>query len=141
MQNTLFVFLSLLFGGFGAWIVQNYGCKLGIVDVPNERSSHTHIVPKGGGTGILAAFVFCSVLLKIPETFWGPALCLSIVSFLGDRSEILPKFRLMVQFSCSLLFLTAFFIPGRLLYRLIFLFCPWQFILQELQTFIISWMG
>jgi Fuc2NAc and GlcNAc transferase len=109
MQIIISVLLSFLSGGLGAFLIRTYGSHLGIVDVPNERSSHTMVVPKGGGVGILAAFVLCSLFLRVPGTFWGPALCLSMVSFWGDRHEILPKYRLIIQFACSLLFLVALF--------------------------------
>ena len=109
MQNILVVIISLLLGGLGAWIIQNYGDRLGIIDVPNERSSHSEIVPKGGGIGILAAFVFCALLLGFPGTFWISALVLSIVSFFGDRIELSAKLRLIIQFGCSLIFLIGLF--------------------------------
>lgn len=109
MQNILVVVISLLSGGIGAWIIQNYGDRLGIIDVPNERSSHTEIIPKGGGIGILAAFIFCAFILGLSGTFWLPALVLSVVSFFGDRIELSAKLRLIVQFVCSLIFLTGLF--------------------------------
>ncbi|MCK5541124.1 MAG: glycosyltransferase family 4 protein [Desulfobacterales bacterium] len=109
MQNILIVFISFLFGCLGAWIIHKIGYKLGVLDVPNERSSHTKDIPKGGGIGILAAFVFSSIIIKIPITFWVPALVLSIVSFFGDKVELSVKFRLLIQFICSFIFLINFF--------------------------------
>jgi len=105
MQNVIIVFICLMIGAIGALVIQKYGFKLGIVDVPNERSSHEQIIPKGGGIGILAAFVFCSVFLGFPKTFWISAFVLALVSFLGDRLDIRPRVRLVVQFACGLVFL------------------------------------
>lgn len=70
MQGIIVVFVCLLTGGLGAWAIQRYGFKLGIVDVPNERSSHDNVIPKGGGIGMLAAFVFCSLYLGVSKSFW-----------------------------------------------------------------------
>ena len=57
---------------------------------------------KGGGIGILAAFVFGSIALGISGSFWLSATSLALVSFLGDRVDIQPKFRLLVQFIAAL---------------------------------------
>ncbi|MCK5310821.1 MAG: glycosyltransferase family 4 protein [Desulfobacteraceae bacterium] len=80
-----------------------------MTDVPNERSSHTKDVPKGGGIGILISFVLSSIVLNIPKAFWIPALVLSVISFFGDRIELSVKFRLIMQFVCSIIFLTNLF--------------------------------
>jgi len=105
MPNSLLYIACLILGGVGAWLVVKFGFKLGIVDVPNERSSHTQPIPKGGGIGILAAFVLSSLLLSIPSGFWLPATALALVSFYGDRSGLSAKFRLPIQFSAASVFL------------------------------------
>ena len=70
------------------------------MDIPNERSSHEIAmpVPKGGGIGILAAFLVASISLGIPVSFWLSATLLALLSLFGDRVDISPKFRLLVQF-------------------------------------------
>jgi UDP-N-acetylmuramyl pentapeptide phosphotransferase/UDP-N-acetylglucosamine-1-phosphate transferase len=77
---------------------------LGLVDKPNNRSSHERVTPKGGGIGILAAFVFASLFLKMNLAFWLPATVLALFSLLGDRIEISPKIRLSVQFIVTMFF-------------------------------------
>ena len=64
--------------------------------------------PKGGGIGILAAFVFASLILKVSPAFWVPACLLSFVSLLGDKAEIHPKLRLPIQFVAAIVFLLLF---------------------------------
>lgn len=83
---------------------------MGIIDVPNERSSHSNIIPKGGGIGILANFVFLGIYLDLPVYFWVVGLILSIVSLCGDKFEIRPKLRLITHFSCCTFFLMGYFI-------------------------------
>jgi Fuc2NAc and GlcNAc transferase len=85
-------------GGAGAWLISRWGKKFSLLDHPNDRSSHDTVVPKGGGIGILAAFLFCSIVLDAPKNFWIPTGFLAIFSFWGDRSEISPKIRLVIQF-------------------------------------------
>jgi Fuc2NAc and GlcNAc transferase len=93
----------LILGGAGAWIIGKFAPQLGLVDCPNERSSHAVPTPKGGGIGIGAAFVLSSLVLKIPIVFWLPATILALISFYGDRFAISPKFRLPIQFIAALI--------------------------------------
>lgn len=96
---------SFVLGGAGAWLISRWGKALGLVDHPNERSSHVVPIPKGGGIGILVAFILSSLVLKIPPGFWLPATFLAIVSFYGDRFPIFPRFRLPIQFIAALVLL------------------------------------
>lgn len=104
-MHTFIVLMACVLGFLGAWFINNYGIKIGIIDVPSERSSHIGIVPKGGGIGILAVFIMCGLLLKLPISFWMPGSCLAIVSFFGDKIEIKPKYRLVIHFFCCVVFL------------------------------------
>ena len=107
-KANLFAYLiSFSFGGFGAWVIGNWGNKLSLLDKPNARSSHDAITPRGGGIGILAAFLICALVLSFPKTFWIPATLLSLFSLWGDRSEIRPRFRLSVQFGASIILLVG----------------------------------
>lgn len=92
----------LILGGAGAWIIFLFAFRVGLVDHPNERSSHATPTPKGGGIGILAAFVLSSVTLNIPAGFWLPATILALISFYGDKFPISPRFRLPIQFIAAL---------------------------------------
>ena len=117
-MNMIIILLSLLFGSLGALVIKKNGFRLDLIDVPNHRSSHKKETPKGGGIGILIAFVVSSICLNISIAFWMPALVLSGISFLGDRFELSIKFRLIIQFVCSIIFLidvlfaTEVAIPG-----------------------------
>ena len=81
----------------GAWIASISARKLGLLDYPNDRSSHMDPTPKGGGVGILAAFVFGSLWWHIPLIFWVPASAVSLVSLVGDFKDISIKIRLVIQ--------------------------------------------
>ena len=111
----LFVFfISLVVGFSGAVLIEKYGFKLGIIDVPNERSSHSDLIPKGGGLGVLVSFIIVCLILNISKFLWFPAIFLSLVSFFGDRTEINPKNRLYIQFCCTLVFLFGTFLTMKL---------------------------
>ncbi|MCP4023587.1 MAG: glycosyltransferase family 4 protein [Desulfobacteraceae bacterium] len=98
----------MLLGGGGAWFVSRYGLRFNIMDVANERSSHSGSIPKGGGVGILSAFVFMALILRLPLFFWIPCLVISLLSFWGDRQELSVKLRLIIQFGCALVAMIAF---------------------------------
>jgi len=119
----LLIFFSIFSGIIGAIFIYKYGIKLGFADIPNERSSHSDIVPKGGGIGILTAFAVYAFYARMDFFFWIPAIVLSIVSFAGDRHQISPGLRLYIQFICSFIFLIGLFFYGKtspFLYILIF---------------------
>ncbi len=85
---------SVILGGVGAWVISRWGPALGVLDRSNHRSSHEGVVPKGGGIGILAAFLFSAWMLGFPALFSVSAGLVSLLSLYGDRHEIPPKFRL-----------------------------------------------
>ena len=98
-------FLSIFLSAAGAWFVSKYGHHLNLLDRPNHRSSHHTATPKGGGLGLLVAFLSASVLLGIPAGLWLTAAFLAGISFMGDRSEISPAYRLFCQFAAGIIFL------------------------------------
>jgi len=106
VDNLVLYISCTTLGGAGAWLISRWGKLLGFLDSPNDRSSHTGVVPKGGGIGILAAFLVCSIVLSVPRSFWIPAVLLSLFSLWGDRSEIRPKTRLLFQFAAGVILLT-----------------------------------
>jgi len=52
----MIVCVSLLLGFAGAWFMSHYAFRFGLLDIPNNRSSHNLPTPRGGGIGILLAF-------------------------------------------------------------------------------------
>lgn len=97
MGYILIYLTSLVLGGAGAGIAALYGHKLGLLDHPNKRSSHNSPTPKGGGIGILAAFVSVSLYARIPPSFWIPGVFIGLLSLYGDKREFSPKLRLPLQ--------------------------------------------
>jgi UDP-N-acetylmuramyl pentapeptide phosphotransferase/UDP-N-acetylglucosamine-1-phosphate transferase len=104
VENIIIYIICLAFGGVGAWVIARLGSQFSLLDISNRRSSHEGVVPKGGGIGILASFVFASLFLEEPLAFWLPATFLALFSLLGDRIEISPKIRLPVQSIAALIF-------------------------------------
>ena len=91
-------FLSIAIGALGAWGVARYGERLGLIDLPKERSSHLFPTPRGGGIGLLIVLIVASISQGISLFFWIPLSAISLLALLGDRIEISPKRRLFFQF-------------------------------------------
>jgi len=114
VESSILYIACMFLGGAGAWLVVRWGSGLGLLDKANHRSSHKGVVPKGGGIGILAAFLLASGVLGLPILFWMCAGLISLLSLYGDRREIPPKVRLSIQLlgSVGLLF-GLFYWEGR----------------------------
>jgi Fuc2NAc and GlcNAc transferase len=107
VMTTGIYFLSILLGVTGACLVSRFAGEMGLLDCPNTRSSHCIPTPRGGGIGILAAFLLSAAVAGISITTWLPIGLLSILAFWGDRIDLSPKLRLLAQ-----LFLMEFLIVG-----------------------------
>lgn len=95
------VLISFLFGILGAFLISKYALAFGLVDLPNERSSHLIPTPRGGGIGICAAVLFAAVFYHIPWVVVLSAAVLSIASFLDDRWGLRVTIRFIIQFGCA----------------------------------------
>lgn len=107
MNWSIYLLLSLCLGATGAWSVVKIGANYGLMDLPGYRSSHSRPTPKGGGIGILLAFITASLLIALPITFWIPATIISLTGLIGDRVELSKSNRLVVQFACALFVLVG----------------------------------
>ena len=93
--------ISVVLGMAGAALILAIGKRSGLLDEPGQRSSHQIPTPKGGGIGILAAFVVGCLWTGIATHIM--ILC-GLVSFLGllsDRMDIAPHRRLVIQILCA----------------------------------------
>jgi Fuc2NAc and GlcNAc transferase len=76
-----------------------------LMDMPNKRSSHTAPVPRGGGIGILLAFMLSAMVLRLPTAIIYAAIIVGFVSFYADHFFLSIKFRLFMHFLAAFLFL------------------------------------
>jgi len=109
MQYLILYIASLVLGGAGAWLISRWGTTIGLLDRSNDRSSHDGIIPKGGGIGIMAAFLLASWVLGLPLLFWISIGLTALVSLYGDRRELPAKVRLCVQFLAGIVLLVGLF--------------------------------
>ena len=99
--------LSLVLGAGGAVFFVLFGNRLGFLDLPDERSSHRVATPKGGGIGILAAFICLSIFYDISVSFWIPAAMVALVGLYSDRRDLSPGIRLLAHFIAALVLVVA----------------------------------
>lgn len=93
--------LSFLLGFSGAYIISRYALQLGLVDIPNERSSHFIPTPRGGGVGICMAILLSALFYHIPWVVMLSVAVLAISSLIEDRWGIDVKVRFAIQLGCA----------------------------------------
>lgn len=82
-----------------------------LIDVPNERSSHSGLIPKSGGVGIVVAFAAaCLVIYHVADKarisdqyFWAFLICavgLAFVSFVDDVTQKSFVAKICAQIAC-----------------------------------------
>ena len=88
---------SLVLACLGAWLLARHAGRLGLVDYPNERSSHSAPTATAGGVGILVAFVVVSALVSVPAALWVPAMLVGLLGLATDVRDIAPGARLAFE--------------------------------------------
>jgi Fuc2NAc and GlcNAc transferase len=86
-------------------LVRDFVASRGLLDIPNERSSHTRATPRGGGIGIVVSMSGALVILALlGNTERGLFLALTVgggavaaVGFLDDRHKLPARWRLLVH--------------------------------------------
>lgn len=73
-----------------------------LLDVPNERSSHSVPVPRGGGLAVMAAVALASAAAALAgnEVLWAPlflAMAIAVVGLADDRWSLPGAVRLVLQ--------------------------------------------
>ncbi len=114
----LYLYLYLFLVSFLlTYFIKNYAIKKSLVDIPNDRSSHTTPTPHGGGIAIVVTwFIGLSYLYYINDIdsslyfalMVGVIIC--VVSYFDDLFELSAKLRLLVQSLVA--FLGLYFLGG-----------------------------
>jgi Fuc2NAc and GlcNAc transferase len=102
-----------------AWVVvfpvRRYAHRLGLLDRPNERSSHVRTTPRGGGIGIIAGALagltvagwFMHPLGSVALTVVGSACLVAAAGLLDDVRGLSPWARLIVQLLAATIVLSV----------------------------------
>lgn len=91
------------------WLSQILQQK-GLIDVPNQRSSHTIPTPRGGGIAIIKGLLVGLVLLylltdiSLPGLyFWIGLFLIALTGFLDDRTDLPVYIRFLLQLAAAIL--------------------------------------
>ncbi len=98
--------LSLLLTGVALSLARRHG----LLDLPNERSSHQVPTPRGGGiaivvasaAGLLMLAAFGSVKASLVMVVLGGGIAVAAVGFVDDRSRLSARTRLAVHLAAAL---------------------------------------
>jgi len=82
-----------------------------LLDIPNDRSSHTQPTPRGGGLGFVIAFALTSAAIAVLNwqsvgcrdvlSIWAALIPLVIVGIFDDRADVPARIRYLVQLGAS----------------------------------------
>jgi len=107
-MNSLLLISIFIITFISIYFLIQYSEKLGLVDIPNERSMHKKVTPRGAGIAFVLS-VFVSVLffdLEDFKTYYYIYLAIAIVFAVGvwdDLKNISPKIKFLFLFVSSLL--------------------------------------
>lgn len=96
-----------------SWVItgllHRFALAKSLVDIPNERSSHTVPTPRGGGLSVVVTFLIGLALLWVTSTLdskpfvalAGAGLLVAIIGFMDDHGHIAARWRLLAHFSAA----------------------------------------
>jgi Fuc2NAc and GlcNAc transferase len=96
-----------------SWVLtgflRQYALARRLIDIPNERSSHSVPTPRGGGVAIVVAFLAGVSALyglellsrQVLLALWGAGCAVAVTGFLDDHGHIAARWRLLVHFGAA----------------------------------------
>lgn len=102
--------LTFLIAVIGTGLLRHRALARGLLDVPNERSSHTVATPRGGGAAIVFAVLLAlTVLFGRGRIQWslfaalaGGGGAVAVIGYLDDRYQLRTSVRLAVHFGAAI---------------------------------------
>ena len=98
--------IAFVLSFLGVYFLKKYALRLKIVAIPNERSLHNKVTPRGGG--VIIAIIFLAFILVFYITrqimvaeflvLFGGGLIMAVTGFLDDILELKASIRFIIQF-------------------------------------------
>lgn len=106
MSSWLIIFLIIIFSFVLTELIRCYTLNKNLIDMPNDRSSHTIPTPRGGGLSIVVIFLVVisfvdSLSSDIYFALFGSGVLIAGVGFWDDHDHIPAKWRLLSHFLAS----------------------------------------
>ena len=78
-----------------------YSSKLGLIDIPNERSAHNKAIPKSAGLGFVSAVIIAKLLFDPVEVYhhifiYVAILIVMLIGLYDDKNNIKPRTKFIV---------------------------------------------
>lgn len=114
MVDSIEILLTFFISLFFTYSITKLSSRMGMIDIPNERSSHIKPIPRGAGVGIFLAYLTVLILFHIPfiNEYKGFILGSVLVFLTGvydDNRGVEPKVKFIAIIAATLL---IFFIDG-----------------------------
>jgi len=92
-----------------AALVRRYALSHALLDIPNERSSHSVQTPRGGGLAIATVVLVGLAVLerahliepRLAIALFGGGLLVAVVGWLDDRHEVRPSLRMVAHVAAA----------------------------------------
>ncbi len=118
MNPFLFVLSVLVISAFCTGLVRFYAIKHSILDIPNNRSSHSAPTPRGGGLAIVLSFYLALVYLyfngqvgfDLYIALIGSGILVAFIGFWDDHRHISARYRIVVH--CAAAVWALFWLHG-----------------------------
>lgn len=89
--------------------IRRYALAQNLIDIPNERSSHSVPTPRGGGVAIVISLLAALPILNgldllstnVLVALWGAACAVAVTGFMDDHGHIAARWRLLVHFGAA----------------------------------------
>jgi Fuc2NAc and GlcNAc transferase len=94
----LIVAASFALGFLAAAFIYKFGGRIGLMDMPVVRSSHSTPTPSGGGVGIPLAFALLAFFFLADYGLAMIGAAMGLLGFMVDLTDFSPKGRLLLEF-------------------------------------------
>src|SRR5258708_5481929 len=83
MTGVLLGAIAALVVGMGvSWLISRYADRLGLLDIPNARSTHRTPTPRGGGLGVIAGVLVGVVVMTFDGVYVSREVATVLVAWL-----------------------------------------------------------
>lgn len=123
MQLLILGILSFLISIVTTFLIKQYLSQK-LVDIPNDRSSHSQPTPRGGGLGFILGFAVTSLIVAIIQVYlpeissidfkinilylWLILTPLAVIGIIDDRYNVPAKIRYLVQLIVTIVAVISF---------------------------------
>ncbi|QEY59391.1 glycosyltransferase family 4 protein [Pseudomonas sp. C27(2019)] len=109
MNSGLIVAVVFIAAFVLTWALRRYALASSLMDIPNERSSHSVPTPRGGGVAIVLSFLAVILLMGVMQWLsWsfvigivGAGTGVAVLGFLDDHGHIAARWRLLGHFASA----------------------------------------